>query len=141
MDISPNPKHVEILFDDDSMPRHISSEPMRRRSRTLNGQSLLKHEDIHHCSSSDALDKKGIYHPESQEGNQILKRSGDLATALKPHPNLNYYLAAMHDNSKSTVVKLFQFGQLRELLSYQSELSTRISSLKFGMSLYTIYTS
>ncbi|KAJ3387748.1 regulator of (H+)-ATPase in vacuolar membrane [Entophlyctis sp. JEL0112] len=52
-------------------------------------------------------------------------------SALEAHPSLNYYLAAVGDGSTESIVKLYQFGQKGDLVSYSSGTPARITKCRF----------
>ncbi|KAI8610245.1 RAVE protein 1 C terminal-domain-containing protein [Chytriomyces sp. MP71] len=52
-------------------------------------------------------------------------------SSLEAHPTLNYYLAGVGDGNSESIVKLYQFGQKGDLVSYQSGTSARITKCRF----------
>ncbi|ORY37104.1 WD40 repeat-like protein [Rhizoclosmatium globosum] len=52
-------------------------------------------------------------------------------SSLEAHPSLNYYLAGVGDGNSEAIVKLYQFGQKGDLVSYSSGTSARITKCRF----------
>ncbi|KAJ3020012.1 UNVERIFIED_CONTAM: hypothetical protein HDU68_010402 [Siphonaria sp. JEL0065] len=52
-------------------------------------------------------------------------------SSLEAHPSLNYYLAGTGDGNSESIVKLYQFGQKGDLVSYTSGTSARITKCRF----------
>ncbi|KAJ3123058.1 regulator of (H+)-ATPase in vacuolar membrane [Nowakowskiella sp. JEL0407] len=47
--------------------------------------------------------------------------------SLEAHPTLNYYLAGMSDGANGYIVKLYQFGQRKEITTYNPSLPTVVA--------------
>ncbi|KAI9344198.1 WD40-repeat-containing domain protein [Zopfochytrium polystomum] len=67
------------------------------------------------------------------DSGQRIRRKAMGVSALEAHPSLNYYVAGISENANvESVVKLFQFGQQRELVSYSTSGSNaRLTRCRF----------
>ncbi|KAJ3285428.1 regulator of (H+)-ATPase in vacuolar membrane, partial [Borealophlyctis nickersoniae] len=104
-----------ILKRKNSMARNLSFDSMQK-AIAKSMQSLRRQE-----SSEIELD----------DGERLVRNVPGVSS-LEAHPSLNYYLAGISEGaSTDATVQLYQFGQERELVSYSSGTTARITRCRF----------
>ncbi|KAJ3333967.1 regulator of (H+)-ATPase in vacuolar membrane [Blyttiomyces sp. JEL0837] len=102
-----------------------------------------KSERIHRNLSYDSLQralKKSMNNLRRQDSSyndifdhgQRIVREVPSVTTLEPHVSLNYYLAGIGDGaSNESIVNLYQFGQSKELVTYSTMTTARLTKCRF----------
>ncbi|KAJ3413506.1 regulator of (H+)-ATPase in vacuolar membrane [Chytridiales sp. JEL 0842] len=97
----------------DKVPRNLSYDSLQKAVKK---------------SMSD-LRRQGSFDLDS---GQRIQRAVAGVSAVEAHPNLNYYLAgSLESQTSEAVVRLYQFGQPKELLKYTTGSTARITKCRF----------
>ncbi|KAJ3076415.1 regulator of (H+)-ATPase in vacuolar membrane [Podochytrium sp. JEL0797] len=100
--------------------RHAEGDGLRR---TLSYGSIQK-------AAKDSMMDLRRRDSDLDSGRRV-QRGVSSVSALESHPSLNYYLAGVGDGVSESVVKLYQFGQKGDLVSYSSGTAARFTKCRF----------